>query len=177
MAMHEKVPFFTDDYGQRLEALESALANARKDRDRAASANGGVPQTMLETDPVPELEDQLEALYAEALEKATVVVLAPVKRDAWRKLKEAHPPRTGEGVAEDERKADAAAGHNVDTIDDDLVHASLVEPEFKSRAAFDDWAGDLAAGEWQTLVNVAWEITNGIRSVPKDRLLKTESAG
>lgn len=177
MAMLEKVTFFTGDYGQRLEALESALANARKDRDRAASTNGGVPQTMIETDPVPELEAQLEALYAEAIAEASVVALAPVKRDAWRKLKEAHPPRSGDGVPDDDRKADAAAGHNVATIDDDLVQASLVEPEFKSRAAFDEWAGELGAGEWQTLVNVAWEITNGIRSVPKDRLLKTESAG
>lgn len=173
MPMLEKVPFFTEDYGQRLEALESALTAARADRDRAAKSDNGIPQTMLEADPVSELEDQLEALYAEALSKANIVTLTAVSRDEWRKLKEKHPPRTGDEGSEADRKADAEAGHNVTTIDDDLVHASLVEPKFTSRAAFDEWAGALGAGEWQTLVNVAWQITNGIRSVPKDRLSRT----
>lgn len=175
MATVEKVPFFTEDYGQRLEALETALDLARK--DAARGQGDGAPRTMLEADPVAELEEQLDALYAEALSKATVVTLAPVKRDAWRKLKEAHPPRKGDDVPEDDRKADASQGFNVSTIDDDLVYACVVEPEFKSRAAFDEWAGELAAGEWQTLVNTAWEITVGVRSVPKDRLSRMANGG
>jgi hypothetical protein len=83
----------------------------------------------------------------------------------WRKLKADHPPRV-DGPDEDVQ-GDRLAGVNTDTVEDDLVRACVLEPEFTSRQAFDEWADSLSQGEWQTLVIKAWELVNGARFDPK----------
>jgi hypothetical protein len=86
----------------------------------------------------------------------------------WRGLKEKHPPRVGDSFDPDVVKGDRLAGVDTDAIEDDLVHASLIDPEFKTRADFDDWADTLSEGEWQQVVIRAWELANGARLDPKE---------
>ena len=110
-----------------------------------------------------------EAFYAELKEQAEAdglrVVLKAVGRREWRRLKEAHPPRT-EGDAE-VVKGDRLAGVNVTTVEDDLVYASLVEPAFDNRAQYDEWADELSEGEFQTILRRAWSLANVAQFDPK----------
>lgn len=159
MARTTTVHLLTGDYADRLESLWAAANKAADDK---------TPRTALEGDPFEELRAEYGALKAEALEAATSVTLTAVGRRVWRGLKEKHPPRTGDDIDAEVAKGDRLAGVNTDGVEDDLVQASLVDPEFKTRADFDDWADTLSEGEWQTLVNRAWELANGARLDPKE---------
>lgn len=159
MARTTTVHLLTGDYADRLNDLWSAAQSALDDK---------TPRTALEADPYAELEAEYKALKAEALEAGITVELTAVGRRVWRGLKEKHPPRVGDGVDPDVAKGDRLAGVNTDDVEDDLVQASLVSPEFKTRADFDDWADTLSEGEWQTLVQRAWELANGARLDPKE---------
>lgn len=153
------VHLLTSDYADRLEAAYAAARTAADDK---------TPRTALEGDPYQELVAEYEALKAEALEAAVTATMTGVGRKVWRSLKEKHPPRTGDDVDAETVKGDRLAGVNTDSVEDDLVHASLVSPEFRARADFDDWADALSEGEWQTLVTKAWELANGTRLDPKE---------
>lgn len=157
MARTTRVVLLTGDYADRLDAIYRAALDAAKD---TTPLLGG------ETDPAHDLAEEYRALKAEAEAAGTVVEMAAVGRSRFRDLKAAHPPRT-EGDPE-AVKADRLAGVDTDSIADDLVHASVTSPAFKSRAAFDEWADTLSEGEWQALVVRAWDLTNGARLDPKD---------
>lgn len=147
------------DYAERLNALYQAANEARDDDG---------PRTMAEAHPYDTLSAEYAALKAEALEAATTVELTAIGRKAWRELKAKHPIRSGEGVPEEDAKSDRRAGVNVETVEDDLVYASITAPSFSTRAAFDEWADRLSEGEWQTLTGKAWELANMARFDPKD---------
>lgn len=159
MARTTTVHLLTGDYADRLNDLWSAAQSALDDK---------TPRTMMDVDPYETLEGEYKALKAEAIEAGITVTLTAVGRRVWRNLKEKHPPRAGEGVDAETAKGDRLAGVNTDSVEDDLVSASLVKPEFKTRADFDDWADTLSEGEWQTLVSRAWELANGARLDPKE---------
>lgn len=161
MARTATIHILTGDYDARLDALGEAIDRARADADRGTPSTN----TLAEGDPVAQLEADYAALYAEAMEHATTVRLEAVGRRDWRRLREKHPPRT-EGHDEDVR-GDRRAGVNTETVEDDLVRASLVDPTFESVAAFEEWADRFSMGEWQTLVIKAWELANGARFNPK----------
>lgn len=161
MPVTKTLHLLTGDYPDRLDQLEAELSEAMKDADR------GVPTTALEGDPVAEIDERFKALKAEAREAGTTVVLTAVGRKVWRELKAKHQPRSGDDVDADVAKQDRNAGVNVDTVEDDLVYASLTEPDFGSRAAFDEWADRLSEGEWQTILVTAWGLANGARLGPK----------
>src|SRR5690606_11689229 len=91
--------------------------------------------------------------------------LEAIGRRAWRELQEKHPPRT-EGDP-DTIKSDQMAGVHIKDASDDLVYASLVEPEFSSRAAYDEWADTLSEAEFQTILRRAWELANVSQYDPK----------
>lgn len=157
----ETIYLLTDDYPQRLDRLWNAVQRALENQsDEQAS----VTTTMLEGDPVSALSAEYEALKAEAEDASRAaarrVVLRPLTRSEWRPLKEKHPPRKDD-------EGDRLAGVNADAIEDDLVYTALVEPEFKSRSAFDEWAEELSPGEWSAVTIKAWELTNGVRYDPK----------
>jgi hypothetical protein len=159
MARTTTVHLLTGDYADRLNDLWSAAKSALDDK---------TPRTALEADPYEELEAEYKALKAEAIEAGITVDLVAVGRRVWRDLKAKHPARTGDDVDAEVVKGDRLAGVNTDSVEDDLVQASLVSPEFKTRADFDDWADTLSEGEWQTLVQRAWELANGARLDPKE---------
>lgn len=156
MAQTATITLLTGDYPDRLNAAYQA-AQAAADAD----------PTLLQGEEHP--YDILAREYADLKEEAVAagisVTLKAIGRKAWRELKEKHPPRT-EGDP-DVVKGDRIAGVNTTDVEDDLVYASLVEPAFASRAAYDEWAEDLSEGEFQTILRRAWELANISQYDPK----------
>ena len=126
MARTTTVHLLTGDYADRLETLWAAANKALEDK---------APRTLLDGDPYEALSEEYTALRANALEAATSVTLTAVGRSAWRALKAKHKPRFGDDVDAETAKQDRLAGVNVDTVEDDLVYASVTDPEFTSAAA------------------------------------------
>lgn len=160
MSRTSSMLLLTGDYADRLNALY-AEAQRLERVERSASLRLG------EASAYEALRAEYEALKAEAEEAGVRVVLRSLGRRDWRSLKEKHPPRAGEGVSDSDVEADRAAGVNVDTIEDDLVYASLVEPEFTSRAAYDEWADELSEGDFRSIVMRAWSLVNVAAIDPK----------
>lgn len=167
MAQTQKRIFPDGDYPSRLNAALAAYDAALKDEQK----NG--PPVLLGGEDLPSevLRQEYEALKTEAevdaAKKRRIVVLEALGRKQWRPLKEAHPPRAGEGVDEDTAKGDRLAGVNTDSVEDDLVFASIVQPKFKDREKFAEWADELSEGEWQTIVRDAWRLVNVAQFDPK----------
>ena len=158
MARTTRVLLLQGDYADRLEALGQAALDARNDK---------APLLEGEEHPYDSLSAEYETLKAEAEQDAEAqqraVDLRAIGRTKWRELRAKHPARTeGDGV-----EGDRAAGVNTESIEDDLVYATVSEPKFTSRAAFDEWADELSEGEWQVLVAKSWELANGARLDPK----------
>lgn len=145
------VSFYADDFEDRLSALLTEVAALEKHA-------GGSSRRLVESPELAAKREEFNALRREAQASATVITLRALSRAQWLALKRDHPPRT-EGVDDDTRKADAAYGLNVEAAEDDLVYAALVSPEFRSRAAFDEWVNDvLSAAEFGRLAQVAFEL-------------------
>lgn len=164
------IDLLTESYADRLDVLWRAVEQAAKDEDKAAGGEGPSGLTLDEVGDSVRLAEQYENLRSEAIEDAKANrrhVEMRLERKAWRELKEKHPPRSGEGVEKDVADADRNAGLNVDTASDDLLYAAIVEPEFTSRGAFDEWADALTNGQFTTLVLAAWSHANGARYNPK----------
>lgn len=152
--------FPVGDFPERLDRAYAAAQAALEDES---------PRTLLEDDPYTILKAEYDELREESREASraagTYVVLREVSRKDWRRIKADHPPRT-EGDPE-VVKVDRAAGINTESAEDDLVYAALVEPEFTSRAAFDEWADNLGAGKFATIAGTAYELMVGARRDPK----------
>lgn len=154
------------DYMERLNHLWAAFDAASKDE----AAEGGSPRLMLEGSVSEELRAEYEALRAKANEAARAsrrfVRLQGISRSVKRDLERKHPPRT-EGDP-DTLAADQSAGMNLDSVEDDLLYATVIEPEFRSRSDFDEWVDDeLTEGEFQALLRTAWQLANVAQFDPK----------
>lgn len=166
MAQTETHTFPDGDYVQRLQVAWAAVEYALKDEEKN-------PPVLLEGEELPSvtLAAEHQALKdesdADAEAKRRVVTVSGVGRRRWRELKEKHPPRSGEGVDPEDAKADRLAGVDTDAVGDDLLYASIVKPAFTSRADFDEWLDQWSEGEYQTLLKMAWEKTQGGSYDPK----------
>jgi hypothetical protein len=149
MSRTATILLLTEDYAERLSALYEAAEEALNDE---------TPLLLTEAPPYEALKAEYDALKAEAEEAGTRVVLRAIGRKLWREMKAKHPPRT-EGDP-DVIKQDRLAGVNTDDIEDDLVYASLVEPDLKSRDAYDEWASEMTEGDFQTVLQRAWSLVN-----------------
>lgn len=163
MARTKSFLLLTDDYADRLSDLYAAAQEARED----SQAEGGIPRVLGEADPYEALAAEHAALKAEAEAAGLRVTLRDPGRKRFRELKAKFPPRTGEDVDEDIRKADRLAGFDTDAAEDDLLFISVIEPRFTSRAAFDEWLDDLGEGEFQTILRAAWMLVNVAQYDPK----------
>lgn len=167
---------YPDDYGQRLDQLEAAAKKARNDN---------TPLVATERHPYQVLADEHAALKAEADaaadEAGLRVVFDSIGRQLMRKLKARHPARDGEA-------GDRVFGANMETMQDDLVHAMLASPAKAScardqrqadqpcgeenpcsrRQAFAEWADSLGYGEWNVTAVAATEHLIAVASDPKD---------
>lgn len=167
MAQTKTITLLTGDYPDRLNALWRAAESAKGDK---------TPLLNHETHPYETLKAEYDELKAEAERDGITLTLRAVGRPVWRRLKEKHPPRvandvkdgvTVAGVDEETAKGDRLAGLNVDAVEDDLVFASLSEPKFESRAAYDEWVESLSEGEFQTILRAAWNLANVAQFDPK----------
>src|SRR5690349_1582050 len=158
--MSDFIEFPVGDFAERLDRAYTAAMDALE--------NEG-PTTLLEASPYETLKAEYDALCEESRqaskEARLFIRFGEVSRRAWRELKAANPPRT-EGD-EESIKADRYLGFNVESGEDDLVFAAIVEPEFSSRKDFDDWADNLGAGKWDAVAKKALEVTLGARANPK----------
>lgn len=169
MAQTIRRVFPDGDYPQRLQELWAALELAQKDEQdgKAATLLAG------EASASEQLAEEYRTLKAEAEAdaeaKRRVVVLRALGRKAWRDLREKHPPRLrSEEIDEDTAKGDHMAGVNTDTVEDDLVYATVEQPAFGSRSAFDEWAdSDISEGEFKVLLLDAWSLVNRAQFDPK----------
>ena len=156
------------DYPSRLDDAMAALNAAIEDEKNGDAAPLFAGEESASQILAAEYAALKKAAEADAKKKNRVVTLRAIGRTAWRNLKNAHPPRVaGDGVSEDAAETDARVGVNTDTIEDDLVFASLSEPKFASRVAFDEWSDGWSVGEWNVLVLDAWRLVNGARFDPK----------
>ena len=185
MAQTETHWFPDGDYAERLQQALDALRAAERDRDsgnRPPLLNG-------ETDPVDVLADEYSNLRDEAKrdaqDKGRLYTLAAINRPGWRLLKGNHPVRTDGDP--DVVKQDRTAGLNTDTVEDDLVHASLAEPADRAcakdqrmsnvgcgadnpcsnRPAYNEWADSLSEGEFQMVLQQSWGLANVAKYDPK----------
>ena len=161
--------FFPDgDYPARLNDAYAAYDAATKDEQ-----TNGEGMLLAHEQPASEiLKQEYQDLRAEALADAEaknrVVEMRAISRREWRPLKKAHPPRLeSDDVSADVARGDRMAGVNTESIEDDLVHATVIKPQFADRAAFDDWADSLSEGEWKTLVRDSWKLANVAQVDPK----------
>lgn len=155
----ETTEVFFGDYPARLERLYVALKDALDNEGEVAST------TLAEGHPVTQLQGEIDALKQEAREAKKVIKLQGLGRNAWRELREAHPPRNvgDSGVSDKMAEADQSQGVNLTTVEDDLIWAALVSPEFADRDAFDAWLATdpCTPGQWSTAVQEAWGLTHG----------------
>lgn len=156
MTQTATINLLTGDYPDRLNQAWAAAQAALKDES---------PKTLADGDPYGTLKDEYEALKAEAIAAGKTVKIKAVGRREWRRLKLEHPPRTD--ADEETVRGDRMAGVNVESVEDDLVYVSLLEPEFESRAAYDEWANELSEGEFQTILQRAWKLANIAQYDPK----------
>lgn len=149
MARTRTLYFYVGDFEERLEALLRAAEVAEK---RASKTPDGKLRLGASPDYVS-LRQQFNDLQTEAKESADKAVVREVSTKVKRKLRADHPVRLD---ADDEtRKLDASYGFNVEAAQEDLTQAALVEPEFKSRAGFDEWFEDLGAGAAERVYGTA----------------------
>lgn len=177
---------FPDDYAQRLEDLERAARLALNDK---------TPLTTGEADPYETLAAEHAELKAAAEaaadEAGFMVVFDSIGRQLMRKLKARYPAR-------DDRPEDRMFGADMESMQDDLVHAMLSSPASAScakdqaqadqpcgednpcsrRQAFEEWADSLGYGEWNVTAVSATEHLIAVAADPKDLpSLPTTSGG
>lgn len=156
------------------------LALRKKALEIQAAIEDDTARTLLEGSRDEELRSEFEALKQEARDAGAVVVVKQLGNNAWREIKKNHPPRRQPDVDAETERGDRFAGCNVETVSDDFLCATIVTPEFKSRAAFDEWmAGDpLTPGEYDAVFSAAWGLTHGAPfdpgSLPDSPTLDTE---
>lgn len=167
MAQVTTLYLLTGDYPDRLQRLWDAAT---------AAENDTTPLLEGEEHPYDILRAEHEGLKSEAEANGIKVTLQAVGRKGWRELRAKHPART-EGDP-DTVKGDRIAQVNRETVEDDLVYASVCFPEFTSRSAYDEWADALSEGEFQTILGKAWSLANVAQFDPKSLPeLRTHSSG
>lgn len=101
----------------------------------------------------------------------------PAEQPVWQELVAKHPPRKDEQGKVDQR--DAAAGVNTETLFEELVRASVVEPEL-SEEQWEQLDGKLTDAQWQHLFMAAWQLNRSEVDVPFSRaawMMRTSDAG
>jgi hypothetical protein len=168
MAQTRTINFPDGDYPTRLNDAYAAYDAAIKDEQ-----TNGEGTLLAHEQPASEiLKAEYLALKAEAeddaRQKRRIVTLRALGRSKWRELKKTHPARIeGDSVDADTAKADRRLGVNGDTVEDDLVFASVTDPQFADRADYEAWADELSEGEFQLLVRSAWSLVNVASIDPK----------
>lgn len=149
-----------EDYA-KLAELRKAADTAQRAYDQAKEAG-----TLRGGDTGPKDEKAAyDAFVAEAADRATLVRLSALGRRQWRALLDEHPPRRELRVIDDAKQEvvhddDADFGINTSTFPDKLLGyrdptrddlRTILEPEFPTVAALNDWLDELSGGEFDRL--------------------------
>ena len=155
------VTIYQGDYLDRITHLE-------KKAEALEAAQTGLPLTNGESPEYLAVAAEHDALVAEAEETAVRIRLKNLPRQEWTAMIAKHPPRTAEkdGVSKQEEARDAMVGVNEATFMEELVPASIVEPEVS--------AEDLAAlsfGYFNNLYLTAFALNRTVGADPKADLV------
>lgn len=143
------------DLVAEVERLDAELARLQKQPGTSLAGNGSAA-----------LVEQIEALQEQMREHTYPVRLRALPRQAWRELREAHPPRMdadGDPVLEDRM-----SGVDRTSFFEPLVRASIVDPELTD----EQWAaldGAITDRQFEDLTAAAWELNQGAVSIPFSR--------
>lgn len=172
-----KVPLYGADWQQRINHALGAVqqAEARYHDAKKRESGPGAPVRLL--DEMPESDhlkvewDQRIAEHDQLVADAdadgkVIVTLQALPRRNWADLVAKHPPRTGDDVPADKRKADAELGVNDDALGEDLVPASIVEID-PSDISVDDILDNVSSAQWDLLYGAAFALNRDVGSAPK----------
>lgn len=138
------------DLQERWEKLEAAL----RDEDQAT------PDTLAKavSKRAKELAAEIRALEEQMKASTLEVTLRAMDRAPWKELLSAHPPRR-------EVPMDLGMGFNNETLFDDLIGKSIVDPVLDEQR-LGKLLDALTAGQFDKLANAAWELNKSDVSVP-----------
>lgn len=146
----EVVPIFQGDDWAEYQRLNRAVINAAE----AAAAQGA--KRLGDADELKEAAAEHDAFVAEAAERAVKVTVAARKRDKWRELVEAHPPRA-------DHDNDRQWGFNFVTLADALVPESVVKVEGPDGPIHNvgDFLDDLNDADFSTIYSACVRLNQG----------------
>ena len=135
------------DLVAEVERLERDLMNTRSPDSRLT----GNPEAR-------KIAERIEAVREEMQDSTIEFVLQALPRRSFQKFCVAHPPRDG-------NDEDRALGFNTETFHDDLVRASIVEPEL-SDEQWETLADRMTSAQWQEFVTASQLLNIEKVSVP-----------
>lgn len=155
------VTIYQGDYLDRIVDLERRA-------DAARDAEDGLPLTNGESPKYLQLASEHDALVAEAEESAVRVRVKALPRHEWTAMIAKHPPRTvaKDKITKQEEARDAMVGVNESTFMEELVPASVIEPDLSA----DDLA-QLSFGHFNNLYLTAFALNRTVGSDPKADLV------
>lgn len=136
--------------------LQRQLDDAEKDRTDSLAGDGAA-----------ELRDRMKALDAEIRENTFNFRLRAMPRPAWQRFVNDHPPRRDDAgeIVEDDRDMKL----NVDTFYDDLVRASVVDPDASDDATWQEILDSLSDFQYQEFAEACWRLNRSRIDIPLSR--------
>lgn len=141
------VLFQGDDLAHIAELLEAV--------NSAISIDG--PRRQGDGNPAQEAAKAHDAFVTEATERAETITLQALPRKQWRELQVKH-------AAREDNDEDELYGFNFATMGDDLVPASITEPDY---AKSDEFLDSLSDGQFSRLYSAAVVLNKGGGELPK----------
>lgn len=138
------------------EKLERQLAELRDDPAAGIEGNGRA-----------QLAERIQALEEQMKADTYPFRLQAMKRPDFKALVLRHPPRQTADGEPDER--DKGRGFNIDSLYEELVPASIVDPKLDGPAMRKLLDEDLTDGQFIELGNAAWYLNRGSVDVPFSR--------
>jgi len=154
----DRVPLFQGDDLARIDELRGDLARAKLSSDgakRVGDTDGDVAAARA----------ALTLAYEEAKPRAVWITVKALGRHQWRSLLQEHPPR--EGNRDDDNYGGVA---NISTLQDPLVVASIVEPEWPTPADRDAFLDGLSDADFISIFRAAFTLNRTPGGDPKDLL-------
>lgn len=145
------IPIFQGDDLDEIEHLRKRAEAAADEESGKPARNGGE---------AVRLSREHNERVKQAEERAVNVKVQALGRRAWKALVAEHPPR-------EDSETDKRAGVNEDTFQDELVAASIVEPEFKSRADLDAFTDQLRDIDFERVYLASFALNRWAGADPK----------
>lgn len=152
------------DLEARAEAAERAARPVGDDEDRTPTA----PRRLSDPPETPEyvqLAREHDALVREAEEHAIHVRVVALKRADWKAMLRNHPPKPDPTAPQDVQDFEKSVGVHEETLKEELVPASVVEPEPG------EWIEELSDGDFDRIYLTAFALNRTSGGDPKASLV------